>query len=157
VRTIPRKANTIPAGALEVFKRRRVEQHPDECWPWLGAHREDGYGVIKFDGKMYKVHRLAYLLAHGELSADLTVDHLCRMKSCINPTHLEAVTQSVNALRYFDHIGRKTHCPAGHEYAFGSRSYCRICNRETMRLWRKEHRERYREINRASYYRRKGK
>jgi hypothetical protein len=150
MRTIPHKANAIPAGVMEVFKRRRVEQHPDECWPWTGAHRADGYGVIKFDGKMYKVHRLAYYLAHGELSSDLTVDHCrakgCRMKSCINPAHLEAVTQSVNALRHHDYVGRKTHCPMGHEYIPGSHGRCPVCNREKQRQWCEDHPERSHEI-----------
>jgi hypothetical protein len=121
----------------------------------LGAHRKDGYGVIKFKDKMYKVHRIAYHVAHGGLSRNLTVDHLCRFKPCINPAHLEAVTQSVNILRHYDHIGRKTHCPAGHEYQPGRPGRCDICSAESATRWRKEHPERYREIARASYYRRR--
>src|SRR6266550_5237942 len=66
----------------------KVEKTPT-CWLWHGATLRDGYGQIKWDSKIVRAHRLAYASVHGWPSLDL--DHLCRVRYCGNPDHLEEV------------------------------------------------------------------
>lgn len=70
-----------------------------ECWIWRGALLASGYGQMKSCGKNRRVHRVAYELAYGPVPDGLVIDHLCRVKACCRPDHLEAVTQRENLLR----------------------------------------------------------
>lgn len=77
---------------------------PDSCWLWQGAQTGSGsYGIFSFgpahNRTMVVAHRMAYTLEVGEIPEGLVLDHLCRTKACVNPDHLEPVTQSVNNLR----------------------------------------------------------
>jgi hypothetical protein len=78
----------------------RFEKHIDksgECWLWTGACGSDSYGAFWYEGKIWKAHRFAYLLANGELpTTPLVVRHKCRSKNCCNPEHLEPGTKSEN-------------------------------------------------------------
>lgn len=72
---------------------------PDECWPWTGARTRDGYGSIsRGDGttRSMLTHRAAYLIANGELPADIEVCHSCDNPPCCNPAHLFSGTHTVN-------------------------------------------------------------
>lgn len=69
------------------------------CWEWVGTRSTRGYGRFFFDRYQYHAHRVAYVLHHGSINPDLVIDHLCRNTSCVNPAHLEAVTQSTNVKR----------------------------------------------------------
>ena len=71
----------------------------DGCHLWKTPHKTNGYALMKVQGKHWRVHRLAYTLAFGEIPDGLQVDHLCRVRHCVNPLHLEAVTGSVNTER----------------------------------------------------------
>ncbi len=97
----------------------RVHQ-ADGCWEWLGAHTGAGYGAYWRNGRMDMAHRISYELIVGPIPAGLQIDHLCRNRGCVNPTHLEPVTGSVNQRRSPITTGRlntlKTHCPSGHPY-----------------------------------------
>jgi hypothetical protein len=77
-----------------------------------------GYGKFTIStGIKILAHRYAYLMFKGEIPEGLTIDHLCRFTSCVNPDHLEAVTLKVNILRggtIFAVNSRKTHCHRGH-------------------------------------------
>jgi hypothetical protein len=102
---------------------RRVKLAPaNECWPWLGASMElQGYGVFCLRrGKTVLAHRFAYQEVRGiEIPAKMQVDHLCRVRLCVNPIHLEAVTQRENLRRGMGFAGvnaRKPTCPEGHPY-----------------------------------------
>jgi len=59
---------------------------PDECWPWEGSRFQNGYGAVKYQGRQWKAHRLAYHLCHGEIADSIL--HTCDNRPCCNPLHL---------------------------------------------------------------------
>lgn len=65
------------------------------CWVWQGVLNEDGYGHINGRG----VHRVAYEKVNGPIPAHLEIDHLCKVRNCVNPDHLEAVPHKINTWR----------------------------------------------------------
>jgi hypothetical protein len=71
---------------------------PDGCWLWTGTLRS-GYGRFRADGRLVQAHRYSYERAVGPIPADRQLDHLCRVRRCVNPDHLEPVTPSENVLR----------------------------------------------------------
>lgn len=85
------------ASASERFDR--FIDKTGTCWLWTGAIDRDGYGQFWSDGAMVKAHRFAHELHVGPVPDDLTIDHLCRVRNCVNPAHLEAVTIQVNLSR----------------------------------------------------------
>lgn len=107
-----------PEELLNFFMK--VEKSKTGCWLWTGTKTKDGYGSINFRRKSSRAHRISHLLFKGEIPPGLTIDHLCRVRSCVNPKHLEAVTLQVNCSRgdfkTNSHHAKKTHCPSGHPY-----------------------------------------
>lgn len=88
-----------------------------DCWEWVGYRDPRGYGRVRPQEGGSLAHRVAWTLLCGPIPKGLTLDHLCRNHSCVNPAHLEPVTQRLNALRGFGWAGRharKTHCVNGH-------------------------------------------
>lgn len=81
----------------------------DRCWLWTGSLQSRGYGCVGFGGKRYLAHRLAYEWLVGPIPDGLTIDHLCRVKACVNPAHLEPVTGAENTRRHFDSAGTCRH------------------------------------------------
>lgn len=67
-----------------------------ECWEWTGVTTGDGYGRFHLDDRMVVAHRAAYELLVGPVPPDLDLDHLCRNRRCVRPSHMEPVTRSVN-------------------------------------------------------------
>jgi hypothetical protein len=113
----------------------------ETCWLWLGA-RGGHYGSYYSDGKSVLAHRFAYEALVGPIPDGLQIDHLCRVRLCVNPAHLEPVTQRENILRGTGPTAvnaRKTHCPKGHQYDEGNtrwyknKRWCRACHREQTR------------------------
>lgn len=106
----------------------------DECWEWTGSRATYGYAGFKLNGKTMRAHRLIYMLVNGPIPDGLTIDHLCHVRHCVRPSHLEAVTTTVNTTRA---KARQTHCLRGHEYTdadtyvgpTGARR-CRVCRRK---------------------------
>lgn len=119
----------------------------NDCWLWTGALDISGYGRFRVgshsDGTRTerKAHRWAYEFFDGPISAGMLVDHLCRNRKCVNPTHLRLVTPRQNVLE--NSIGtaatnaQKTFCLRGHELSSnnvyltpsGARQ-CRECSRQ---------------------------
>jgi hypothetical protein len=69
------------------------------CWPWQGSLNAGGYGRLKVGGKYQLAHRISYEYETGPIPEALTIDHLCRNRSCVRPCHLEVVTSAENVLR----------------------------------------------------------
>lgn len=121
---------------------------PTECWHWIAYIHPSGYGMFRRDGRMNVAHRVAYELIVGEIPDGLVLDHLCRVRHCVNPAHLEPVTEAENILRGISVSAinnRKTHCIRGHELTpencYSKRSgvrQCRKCadlSRSPRSLW----------------------
>lgn len=116
----------------------------ETCWFFNGAHDSSGYAHIGNGkrGKHIKVHRWMYENFKGPIPEGLEPDHLCRVRLCINPDHLEPVTHQENMKRGY--WGSKTHCPQGHEYTpentlanrYGRTCYTCKRQRERDRYWR---------------------
>ena len=91
------------------------------CWGWRGYVTNEGYTLIAYpeEGLSIVGHRLSYELHKGPIPDGLTVDHLCRNRTCTNPDHLEAVPFAVNVLRGVGPTAinaAKTHCKHGHPF-----------------------------------------
>ena len=109
------------------------------CWLWLAYLSPSGYGVIWRNNRLVPAHRATYELLVGPHPAGLVPDHFCRVRHCVNPDHLEMVTNAVNVLRGVGACAqnkRKTHCVNGHEFTSentiwrkGGHRACRACAR----------------------------
>lgn len=95
----------------------RVSMEPNTgCWIWLNAAMF-GYGITSYRGRCVRAHRLSYLLFKGKIGEQFVLDHLCRVRCCVNPDHLEIVSTRENLMRgeSFSAINfKKTHCCNGH-------------------------------------------
>lgn len=136
------KSNSVPLAE----RMARFTNKTTECWLWLGAIKESGYAQIKLAGRSPMVHRVSYELAKGPIPAGLQLDHLCRVRNCINPDHLEAVTAAENVRRGTSVPGvnaRKIHCKRGHQLSglnlriVKNGRECKICSRAAVRQWEK--------------------
>lgn len=144
----------LSTDQLDSFRRRVGAGEPDECWPWLGYITALGYGswTGRFgplrQPRTFKAHRLAFLLAGGVIGAGLELDHLCRLRHCVNPAHLEAVTHAENMRR----CALANKCRKGHDLLAGNVVYerggtvrrCRICRRASARRSQRNFMERQR-------------
>lgn len=102
----------------------KVQTDDAGCWIWTAATNSRGYPCAAWHGKTTSVHRLSYELLVGPIPAGLTIDHLCMVKRCINPAHLEPVTSEENSRRYAATI---THCKHGHPLPAPNTRGRRIC------------------------------
>jgi len=124
------------------------DHRPDlgPCWTWTGYTSGFGYGRVKLRSgaqRTANAHRVFYECLVGPIPDGLQLDHLCRVRNCVNPDHLEPVTQRENVLRGVGLSAvnaRKTHCSQGHPLSgdnlkieVSGRRRCLACRREVDR------------------------
>ena len=119
--------------------------HTETCWLWQGSLTHDGYGRFSLNRRRTMVaHRFAHEMVNGPVPDGMTLDHLCRVRHCVRPSHLEVVSMRTNLLRGNTLQARnaaKTHCPQGHAYDLVLKWYdstqrgCSICRRETVKRY----------------------
>jgi hypothetical protein len=123
-----------------------------ECWLWMGGRTPKGYGCFYRTGdRQGMAHRAAYELLVGPIPDRLVIDHLCGNPTCVNPAHLEPVTNSENLRRgdlsRNNGAALRTACPQGHAYDEANtyrdkrgRRTCKTCRRAAGReYWRRQH------------------
>lgn len=145
------------------FERLYVPVTESGCWLWIGALNESGYGVFRVTSEwlsvhpgvhtrsnksrhvMVQAHRASYALVRGILKTDYVLDHLCRVRCCVNPYHVEQVTSKENTLRGFSNSAiamRRDSCVHGHRYdarnlyLYKGQRMCLECRREAVRRMR---------------------
>jgi len=118
-----------------------------ECWCWLGTITPKGYGLFWDGNRRVPAHRWSYEDANGPIPQGKQIDHLCRVRSCVNPRHMEVVDNRTNILRGTGPTSanaHKTHCKRGHELCganllrgTGGTRQCRACkNVRSKEYWK---------------------
>lgn len=146
--------------SLEARFWNKVDRASDEgCWTWMAGTYPSGYGMIYLPPDTTTgAHRISYEIHKGPIPEGLEIDHLCSVRTCVNPMHLEAVTHRENMHRTPNSVfaleAAKTHCSNGHEftpentYVRPSRPNARNC-RSCKRVFDAGARARKREARRA--------
>lgn len=125
----------------------REEIARKDCWLWARTITNHGYGLhfYTIDGKSKRIsaHRLMYEQLVGAIPEGLVLDHLCRVRRCVNPEHLEPVTNVENIARGLVSRNSRPYCKRGHKFtkensqwrSSGNR-FCRQCNRDRLKIQR---------------------
>ena len=130
--------------------RERIQVSETECWEWIGTIRPDGYGLLYSaqHKRQIRAHRVVFSFFMGELTKGLVIDHLCRNRKCVNPSHLRETTQRENTICGVGPAAKKhaqTECVKGHPFdeqntyippKRGTR-HCRKCTTELSALRRR--------------------
>lgn len=106
----------LPTRIFSKFTVQQLKPDRTPCWVWQKALTDNGYARIRDRERNNGViaHRYIYKLLIGPIDDGLDLDHLCRVRRCVNPMHLEPVTRKVNVAR--GDGARRTHCLSGHRY-----------------------------------------
>lgn len=147
------------AGLPHQFWRRTMPLE-NGCWAWIGSCFDHGYGSFSVKGKRTLAHRAAYASV-ASVTEGLVLDHLCRNRWCVNPSHLEEVTVAENILRGTGRAAlnaRKDFCGRGHalsEHVVNSSGerYCQTCRSSTQKAYYRANRERVLARQKAHYLR----
>lgn len=141
VRALERRFVFCTRQTIDAFEA-RVDRS-GECWIWTGdVNPVNGYGQFSVRRRTYRAHRLAWQLWRGPIPDGLFLDHLCRVRRCVNPAHLEPVTHDENMRR--SAWATKTHCIHGHPFDEENTLYrrpnkrgrtCRRCAAERSRRY----------------------
>lgn len=106
------------------------------CWIWVGSTGTWGYGQFWDGDRTVRAHRFSYEYHIGPIPEGLHIDHLCSVRNCVNPNHLEAVTQKENNNRAVHWSSKKTHCKRGHEFT-EENTYYRKSSKKGSRICKK--------------------
>ncbi|HUG51227.1 MAG TPA: HNH endonuclease signature motif containing protein [Terrimesophilobacter sp.] len=126
---------TYPSHLERFLALTKKGDDADDCWQWIGTiEKRTGYGRFRLGGRTELAHRASYRMHVGEIPPGKYLDHLCRVRNCVNPAHLEPVTAQVNTDRGL--AAKKDECSKGHPMKgdnLGVRSdgrrYCKACSR----------------------------
>lgn len=141
-----RRHNAWGGFALEDPQDNIQPEPMSGCWLWEGTVSRTGYAMTSGRKGSNLVHRVMYEQRYGPIPVGLTLDHLCRVRSCVNPDHLEAVTMRENCLRGVGitaRQARQTHCKQGHEltpsniYPNRKGRFCIRCARDRAAAWKR--------------------
>lgn|SRR6185312_10714507 len=132
-----------PKSIMAYIEERYMPVTESGCWIWLLSQTANGYASGNFKGKRRSsVHRWIYEETKGPIPEGMHIDHLCRVRCCINPAHLEAVTPKENVHRGIGVCSvnaHKTHCINGHPFSGDNLKirktgrYCFACHLERQR------------------------
>lgn len=142
------------------FRKRYKKNPKSKCWEWISYKTSRGYGIYYLKGHKM-AHRISYELFVGKIPTGLVIDHLCRNEKCVNPKHLEPVTQRENVARGISPIAenmKKTKCIRGHKYVKGNfilkfkngskERHCVLCAKVNYHNHYMRYREKYKKIAR---------
>jgi hypothetical protein len=107
---------SCPLTLAELFWLKVDKSHPSGCWQWTASRKERGYGQFMHHGKMYRAHRLAWILTNGQPPADKELAHSCHNKLCVNPSHM----------RLASHAENMAESVAARRHAFGERGRAKL-------------------------------
>ena len=129
---------------------RSIPEPNTGCWLWLGSVSQDGYSQV---GKPpWSGHRIAFEVKHGPVPEGMEVDHICRVRCCVNPDHMQPLTHYDNLIKSYRKVSPnslKTHCPKGHPLdgenlrlkktstRLGVSRQCKACERDRYQAKRK--------------------
>jgi len=141
--TVKRNPPLDPVAAVSTdrFRSKFVESESG-CWIWSACVDRYGYGQFRMGGGPQLAHRVSFLGHVGPIPPGFQIDHRCRVRRCVNPAHLEAVSSRENTLRgcgVTSINARKTRCKRGHELpkpVYDGRRWRRDCNECRRGCWR---------------------
>lgn len=114
----PRKFNR---PLLDRFMDLVMPEPNTGCWLWVGNVDVGGYGRMRVEYRLTYAHRMSFSLFRKSIPAGFVVDHVCRVRSCVNPDHLRLATPRENTLENSCGLAaknlKKTHCCNGHEFS----------------------------------------
>lgn len=127
----------------------KVNPLSNGCWLWTGCRNAEGYArfYLRPNCQIIGAHRFSYEIHKGKIPKGLTIDHLCRNRGCVNPAHMELVSQKENTLRGNGVTAlnaRKTHCKHGHLfsadniYSLPYGRHCKQCTKQNaIKRWKR--------------------
>lgn len=104
----------LPLKDIERFYNCVDVDEITDCHLWTGSIDPNGYGIFFINRESYRAHRVSWAINETAPDVTLTIDHLCRVRNCVNPEHLELVSLSENTHR-MQIANYRSHCPRGHE------------------------------------------
>lgn len=129
----------------------KVREAESGCWEWFHYIESSGYAKLWVDRRAVMAHRFSYEFHIGPIPDGLEIDHLCRVRHCVNPWHLEPVTTAENIRRMVAHREpyqhRRDACPNGHPYDDENTIHtatgraCAICKADANRAYYERNRE----------------
>ena len=126
-------------NTFKTFIERTTRSGPNSCWTWNGW-LTTGYGVLRVNGRKMLAHRFSYeYFKQAKIPDGEQIDHLCRNRACVNPDHLESVTQYVNMMRGDGPAAqckRRTSCLRGHPFDVKNTRLATSANGRTYRSCR---------------------